>query len=149
MSANDPTPNVAEIDLAAIEAELSGLTDEQLAAELLKVRVRQKVQQKKQKDKGGQALYMKKQAEKRKLLVALAKKKGLYDKVNEQAEAQAEVIHAGKAAAAGIGIQENEPETEEETTEYLVPPSGRGSIPRSFLGPQERFGNQISKAQAG
>lgn len=75
-----------EIDLAAIEAEIGTMSDEDIQAELLKVRVRQKKQQKKMQNSPSHKAYQLKAQAKRKALVALAKKKGLYEKVNEQAE---------------------------------------------------------------
>lgn len=78
-----------EIDVAAIEAELANLSQEDLAKELLKIKTQQKFQQKKQQGKGSQKAYMKKQQERRKLIIQLAKEKGIFDTVNEQAEAAA------------------------------------------------------------
>lgn len=79
-----------EVDLNQISAEIAGLSQEQLMAEVLKTRVRQKVQQKKQQGSGAQKSYQLKQREKFKLMKAQAIKLGIWDKINEEAEAQAE-----------------------------------------------------------
>jgi hypothetical protein len=94
-----------EIDLGAIQNEVAGLSQEQLMAEVLKTRVRQKVQQKKQQGSGAQKAYQLKQREKFKLMKAQAIKLGIWDKINEEAEAQAE---------AKLGEEET-PEDEEVT----------------------------------
>lgn len=84
------TPVTPEIDLSAIQDEISKLSPEQLQEQLLKARVRQKKQQKKQQGSGAQKQYQLKQRERMKLLKAEAQRLGLWDKINEQAEAQAE-----------------------------------------------------------
>lgn len=60
------------VDMAAIQAEIGKLSTADLAAELTKVRVRQKKQQKKQYAKGTMKAYQQKAAEKRKLMKELA-----------------------------------------------------------------------------
>jgi hypothetical protein len=87
MGTNNTTP---EINFEAIHNEISKMTPEQMQAELLKTRVRQKKQQKKQQGSGAQKAYQMKQRERMRLLKAEAIKLGLWDKINEQAEQQAE-----------------------------------------------------------
>jgi hypothetical protein len=81
---------VPEIDLDAIQNEVSGLSQDELMAEVLKTRVRQKKQQKKQQGSGAQKSYQLKQREKFKLMKAKAIELGLWDKINEEAEAKAQ-----------------------------------------------------------
>lgn len=97
-----------EIDFSAIQAEVDNLSDEQLAAEVLKVRVRQKVQQKKMQGSASHKNYQQKANAKRKALIALAKSRGLYDGINEAAEAKAVEFLATQSEV------EAEPETEVE-----------------------------------
>jgi hypothetical protein len=87
MGTTQATP---EIDLGAIQDEISKLSKDDLASELLKARVRQKKQQKKQQGSGAQKAYQMKQRERMKLLKAEAIKLGLWDKINEDAETKAE-----------------------------------------------------------
>jgi hypothetical protein len=94
MSSNANTP---EIDLSAINSEISAMSPEALQAEVLKLRVRQKKQQKKQQGAGSQKAYQKKQQAKFKLMKEQAIKLGLWDKLNEQAEAEAERQLAAEA----------------------------------------------------
>lgn len=94
MSANETK---FEIDTAAIEAELAGLSEEQLAAEVLKVRTKQKVQQKRMQGSESHKKYQAKAQAKRKLLIQLAKDRGIYDSINEQAEARAEELILAEA----------------------------------------------------
>ena len=82
-----PTP---EIDLAAIEAEIGKMSDEEKRAALLSARVRQKKQQKKQQGSGAQKAYQLKQRARMKLLKEEAIRLGIWDELNEQAEKQAE-----------------------------------------------------------
>ena len=86
-----------EINLDEIQKEVSGLTQEQLMAEVLKTRVRQKVQQKKQQGSGAQKQYQLRQRERFKLMKAEAQRLGIWEKINEQAEAEAETKLAEEA----------------------------------------------------
>jgi hypothetical protein len=70
------------------------MTPEQRNAELLKTRVRQKKQQKRQQDSGAQKAYQAKQRERFKAMKALAIARGEWDKINEDAEAKAEAEYA-------------------------------------------------------
>jgi hypothetical protein len=83
-------PNAPEINLEDIQKEISGLSQEQLMAEVLKTRVRQKKQQKKQQGSGAQKAYQLRQREKFKLMKAEAIRLGIWDKINDEAEKQAE-----------------------------------------------------------
>lgn len=82
------------IDLDAIRKKaheaVAGMTPEKLREEALKIRVRQKTQQKKQTHKGAQKEYMKRQNEQRKLILAKAAELGILDEINEQADAKAD-----------------------------------------------------------
>lgn len=93
-----------DIDLAKIEAELAAYTPEQLQEELLKIRTRQKVQQKKMQGSASHKSYQQKAQAKRKALVALAKQKGIYDAVNEEAERRANEI-LSKEAEEEVGAE--------------------------------------------
>jgi hypothetical protein len=93
--------------LAAVNAEVSALTPEQLQADLLKFRVRQKVQQKKNYGSGKQKEYQAKQREKFKALKAAAIKAGLWDAIEKQADEEADA----KLSADGVDaeqVDENE-----------------------------------------
>jgi hypothetical protein len=73
------------VDEAKLAAQVQGLTREQLEAQLLKIRTRQVTQQLKQKAKGGQSTYQKKQRELFKLLKGKAEELGIYDDLNTRA----------------------------------------------------------------
>jgi hypothetical protein len=77
-----------------------------LQADLLKFRVRQKKQQKKQQGTGAQKQYQLKQRAKYKAMKEAAIKLGLWDKINEDAETKAEAELAGEVDV----------DTEEETS---------------------------------
>ena len=94
MASSDPT---AGIDLSSIEAEVSKLSSADLQAELLKFRVRQKVQQKKHYNPDNMKKYQARQRERMKLLKQKAIDLGLWDKINADAEAQAEAKIASEA----------------------------------------------------
>jgi hypothetical protein len=81
--------NEADI-LAAVNAEVAGMKPEDLKAELLKHRVRQKVQMKKNYGSGKQKEYQAKQRAKQKALKEAAIKLGIWDQINEQADELAE-----------------------------------------------------------
>ena len=97
----EDTPTV---DMAAIQAEISKLSTTDLAAELTKVRVRQKKQQKKQYAKGTMKAYQLKQRERQKQMKELALKAPatlvdprtnqpyahLWEQIQHQAELQAD-----------------------------------------------------------
>lgn len=85
-----PESPAVEIDLSEIQNEVAGLSNEQLMQEVLKTRVRQKKQQKKQQGSGAQKTYQLRQREKFKLMKAAAIKAGIWDQINEEAEKQAE-----------------------------------------------------------
>lgn len=88
-----------EIDLSAVEAEIEKLSPEQLAAEVLKLRTQQKVQQKRNQGSDKHKAYQKQIQEKRKLMIAKAKELGIFDKINEDAEAAAEAKVKAEAEA--------------------------------------------------
>lgn len=97
------------VDLSAVAAEVSQLTPDQVKAELTKIRVRQKVQQKRQAAKGGQKAYMQKAQARRNALKEAAIKMGLYDEITAEADRQAEAKYAEETAG-----EESEHETEEQ-----------------------------------
>jgi hypothetical protein len=98
---------MTEIDLSAVAAEVEALTPEQIKEKLTTIRVRQKVQQKKQAAKGGNKAYQQKQNALRKALKDQAIKLGLYDAINEEADKKAEEEYAASVAA-------EEPDEDEE-----------------------------------
>jgi hypothetical protein len=97
------TPSV---DVAAIQAEIAKLSPTALAEQLTKVRVRQKVQQKRQYAKGAMKTYQLKQREKFKSMKEVALNTpatevnpatgrpfaNLWEQINAAAEAQAEAL---------------------------------------------------------
>ena len=120
-----PDTQVPSVDLAAINAEIGKLSPTQLAEQLLKVRVRNKVQQKKQYAKGTMKQYQQRGREKFKAMkeTALNTKAtavdpttghpfpNLWEQINAQAEEQAEAKVAADAEAGGTEETEAEPET--------------------------------------
>jgi hypothetical protein len=76
--------------LASVNAEVGGLSEEKMKEELLKIRTRQKVQQKKNQGSDKQKAYQLKQRERTKALIAKAKELGIYDQINEEADEAAE-----------------------------------------------------------
>jgi hypothetical protein len=97
------------VDLSAVEAEVSALTPEQVKEKLLAIRVRQKVQQKKQAEKGGQKAYNQKQQALRNAYKQQAIKLGIYDDIVKEADKQAEEKYAAMVAA-------SEPDEEDTAT---------------------------------
>jgi hypothetical protein len=95
------------VDLSAVEAEVANLSPEQLKEKLLAIRVRQKVQQKKQADKGGQKAYNQKQQALRKAYKDAAIKLGIYDEITAEADKQAEAKYAELVAASEPDEDEN------------------------------------------
>jgi hypothetical protein len=87
-------PGTPQIDLEKIKAEaaaaVAGMSQEQLAAEFLKIRTRQKTQQKKQQDKGAQKEYMKKKNLRDKLIREAIEASGKAEELNAQADVAAE-----------------------------------------------------------
>jgi hypothetical protein len=79
-----------KIDLSAIQGEVAKLNTDQIREELLKFKVRQKVQQKKQQGSNSQKAYQQKQRERIKLMKAKAIELGLWDDINDEAEKLAE-----------------------------------------------------------
>jgi hypothetical protein len=84
------TQGTPDIDLSAINNEIAGMSKEALEAEVLKLRVRQKTQQKRQQGSGAQKQYQLKQRAKFKAMKEAAIKLGIWDKINDQAEELAE-----------------------------------------------------------
>jgi len=108
-------PAGIEIDIDKINAEIGTMSEADLASALLKVRTQQKTQQKKMQGSEAHKAYQKKQQEKRKLMIAKAKELGIYDSINEQAEAAAKAKYETWLAAnppeAEAEAEEPEPET--------------------------------------
>ena len=119
-----PDETTPTVDMAAIQAEISKLSTSDLAAELTKVRVRQKKQQKKQYAKGTMKAYQLKNREKQKQMKEIALKtpatmvdprtnaaySHLWEQIQHQAELQAERELENEAAVPG--------EEEEATAEH-------------------------------
>lgn len=86
-----------KIDEAKLKEQIAKLPKDQLEAELLKIRTRQKTQQLKQQGKGGQSAYQKRQREKFKLM----KEQALNTPANDPQFANRwEEINAAAGAAA-------------------------------------------------
>jgi len=96
--ADETSASAPNVDLAAINAEIAKLSPVELAEQLTKVRVRQKVQQKKQYGKGAMKAYQLRQREKVKAmketaLHTAATEPGfanLWEQINASAEKQAD-----------------------------------------------------------
>jgi len=88
-----------EVDLASINAEIDKMSQEDLAKALLGFRTQQKTQQKKMQGSEAHKAYQKKNQEKRKIMIAKAKELGIYDSINEQAEAAAKAKYEAWLAA--------------------------------------------------
>ena len=97
-----------EVDLKAIEAELSALSPAELAEQVLKLRTRQKTQQKRQYASGKMKTYQLKQREKNKTLKELAVKTAAtqpgFSNLWEELEAQAETA-AEKALEESVATE--------------------------------------------
>lgn len=88
-----------EINLAEIASEVDAMSQEDIAAQLIAIKARQKVQQKKNQGSGAQKAYQLKQREKVKLLKKKALELGLMDNINKEAEKKAEEKLAAEAAS--------------------------------------------------
>ena len=96
------------VNVAEISAEIDKLSSTDLKAELLGIRVRQKVQQKKNYNPDKMKVYQQRQREKQKLMKekALATKAtdpqyaNMWEQINAEAEAQAEAKINAEAAEA-------------------------------------------------
>lgn len=88
------------IDLAALEQEINALTPEEIASQLLKVRTKQRVQQKKYQNTDAAKAYRKKRAETIKAVAEKAKTlpssdpkyKNLYEQIQAQAADAADQV---------------------------------------------------------
>jgi hypothetical protein len=98
------------VDLSAVASEVEALSPEQIKEKLLAIRVRQKVQQKKQAEKGGQKAYNQKQQAIRKALKDKAIALGIYDEITKEADEKAEAKYAELVAG------ESAEEADEATT---------------------------------
>jgi hypothetical protein len=95
------------INIQDIEKEIAGMSQEDMAKDLLSIRVRQKVQQKKHYNPEKMKLYQQKGREKGRLLKERALKSpapsgsthaNLWEHINAQAEAQAEAQVTSEAS---------------------------------------------------
>lgn len=84
------TTGTVNIDLAALEQEIKNLSPEEITKQLLEVRTKQRIQQKKYHNTDAQKAYRVKRAETLKLLAKRAKELGMYDQIREQANAAAD-----------------------------------------------------------
>ena len=87
-----------QVDLSAIQEEIGNLSPDELRDQLLSLRTRQKVQQKKYQSPERQKAYQLKKREREKLMKEKAIELGFWDEVNEQANEAALTI-ANKIAA--------------------------------------------------
>lgn len=86
------------IDLAALEAEVGQISEQELREQLLNLRVKQRVQQKKYQNTEAAQKYRKERAEKNKLLMQRAKQLGIYDQIKDEADKRADQQLAGEEA---------------------------------------------------
>lgn len=106
-SQESPTP---QIDLAALEAEISQLSPEEIQKQLIDLRTKQKVNQAKHQGSAAQKLYMKKRSESFKLMAAKAKELGIYDNIQAEAKKRADAILADRATDAVAEAGDDEAE---------------------------------------
>jgi len=92
-------PDEVQVDLSGIQSEIDNLSEDELKSQLLSLRTRQKVQQKKYQSPERQKAYQLRKREREKLMKEKAIEFGFWDQVNEEANAAAEAI-ANKAAEA-------------------------------------------------
>ncbi|KKL72690.1 hypothetical protein LCGC14_2082350 [marine sediment metagenome] len=92
-------PDEVQVDLSGIQNEIDNLSEDELKSQLLSLRTRQKVQQKKYQSPERQKAYQLRKREREKLMKEKAIEFGFWDQVNEEANAAAEAI-ANKAAEA-------------------------------------------------
>lgn len=78
-----------DIDVDAIEQEIGSMTPDEIKEKLLKLRTREKVTQKKAYNSENAKKYAAKARERQKLMKAKAQEMGIWDEINEQAEAAA------------------------------------------------------------
>ena len=94
-----------QVDLSKVQDEINGLSADELRDQLLSLRTRQKVQQKKYQSPERQKAYQLRKREREKLMKEKAIEFGFWDQVNEEANAAAEAIAntaAEKAAEAEV-----------------------------------------------
>jgi hypothetical protein len=101
-----------ELDLDALQAEVSQMSEEDIRKALVEVRSKQRVQQKKYHNTESAKSYQKKRAAKIKLLAEAARKAGIYDAVLKEANEKADQILAEDAADAEPAEEGLEPVTE-------------------------------------
>lgn len=93
------------VDLEAVRKSVEALSDDDLKAKLLSVRVRQKVQI--AKGSANSKTYAARQREREKQIKEEAKRRGLFDSVEAEAEVKAEA----KIDELGLGSEEDEAAT--------------------------------------
>lgn len=84
--------NIPQIDMAKIAQEVQGLSREQLETEALKMRVRQKKQQKKYQNPEARKIYQQKRAARDKALKEQALALGIWETVDSKAEEEVDRI---------------------------------------------------------
>jgi chromosome condensin MukBEF MukE localization factor len=87
------------LDLSAIEAEISKMSQEDLFKELLDIRTKQRTAALKNRNPETAKLARQKRMAKIKALMEAAKKAGILDKINEEATAKAKAAIAASAEA--------------------------------------------------
>jgi len=93
-------PENVELDIAALQAELANLSEEDLRAQLIEYKTKQKVATKKYSNPQTAKAYRDRVAAKRKLMTEMAEKLGLMDAINAEANKRAEAkLAADKAKA--------------------------------------------------
>lgn len=87
-----------QIDLSAIEAQIATMSEEDIRKQLLEIKTRQRVMQKKYNNPETQKRARLKKAARDKAMVEAAKKLGIYDQILEEAKEAAEVQLAEQEA---------------------------------------------------
>jgi len=94
------------VDLEALENEIGSLSEEEIREQLVSLRTKQRVQQKKYHNTEAAVRYRKARAEKFKAMVARARALGIYDSIKASADAKADELLAGEAADADTADNE-------------------------------------------
>lgn len=110
------TPSGATIDLDALQADVNKMSEADLIKEVLDLRTRQRVQQKKNQNSDKQKEYRLKRAQEQKLMIARAKELGLYDQIVKQAKVEADkkLEAVAKTAGTEAALEDLEDENDDE-----------------------------------
>lgn len=114
MATTNVTPAV-ELDLSSLEAEISKMSTEDLAAELLQIRTKQRTASLKNRNPETIKKARLKRMARIKALMAAAKQAGILDEINKKAN------EAAKAAVAAKAAEEVDNAADEEEVEAAQP----------------------------